>query len=48
VRHFVTISRGILIRGAGFAEIRQPLAILAVYGVVVLGLAVRQYRKTSA
>ena len=48
VRHFVTISRGILIRGAGFAEIRQPLAILAVYGLVVLGLAVRQYRKTTA
>jgi len=48
VRHFVTISRGILIRGAGFGEIREPLAILAVYGAVVLTLAVRQYHKTSA
>lgn len=48
VRHFVTISRGILIRGAGFTEIEQPLAILAVYGAVVLTLAVRQYHKTSA
>lgn len=48
VRHFVTISRGILIRGAGLAEISQPLAILAVYGAVVLTLAVRQYHKTSA
>jgi ABC-2 type transport system permease protein len=47
VRHFVTISRGILIRGAGLAEIGQPLAILAVYGAVVLTLAVRQYHKTS-
>ena len=48
VRHFVTISRGILIRGAGFTQIEQPLAILAVYGAVVLTLAVRQYHKTSA
>lgn len=48
VRHFVTISRGILIRGAGFTEIREPLVILAVYGTVVLALAVRQYHKTSA
>jgi ABC-2 type transport system permease protein len=48
VRHFVTISRGILIRGAGLEEIRDPLAILVVYGAVVLTLAVRQYHKTSA
>lgn len=48
VRHFVTISRGILIRGAGFAEIQTPLAILALYGAVVLTLAVRQYHKTTA
>ena len=48
VRHFVTISRGILIRGAGFTEIERPLAILAVYGAVVLTLAVRQYHKTTA
>ena len=48
VRHFVAISRGILIRGAGLTQIGQPLAILAVYGAVVLTLAVRQYHKTTA
>ena len=48
VRHFVTISRAILIKGAGFGEILRPLGILAVYGIVVLTLAIRQYDKRSA
>jgi ABC-2 type transport system permease protein len=48
VRHFVTISRAILIKGAGVNEIIAPLAALAVYGMVVLTLAVRQYDKTVA
>jgi len=48
VRHFVTISRAILVKGAGFGGIVRPLGILAVYGIVVLSLAVRQYDKQSA
>jgi ABC-2 type transport system permease protein len=48
VRHFVTISRAILIKGAGVAEIVRPLGVLAIYGAVVLGLAIRQYNKTVA
>ncbi len=48
VRHFVSISRAILVKGAGFAEIARPLAILAVYGVAVLGLAIRLYHKRTA
>lgn len=48
VRHFVTISRAILVKGAGFAEIAAPLGILAVYGAVVLMLAIRQYDKRMA
>jgi ABC-2 type transport system permease protein len=47
VRHFVTISRAILVKGAGFMEIVQPLGILAVYAVVILTLAVRQYDKQT-
>src|SRR6185369_12395206 len=31
VRHFVTISRAILIKGAGLAEIARPLGLLAFY-----------------
>lgn len=48
VRHFVTIARAILIKGAGLAEIVRPLVILAGFAVAVFYLAVRQYRKTTA
>ncbi len=42
VRHFVTIARAVLIKGAGLAEIARPLLILAAYAVVMLTVAVRQ------
>jgi ABC-2 type transport system permease protein len=48
VRHFVTITRAILVKGAGVREIARPLGILAVYAVVVLSLAVKQYQKRTA
>jgi ABC-type multidrug transport system permease subunit len=48
VRHFVTISRAILMKGAGLAEIAQPCLILAGTAAVVLFVAVRQYRKQAA
>ncbi len=48
VRHFVTISRAILMKGAGFADIAQPLLILTIFGAVTLALAIRQYSKRVA
>jgi ABC-2 type transport system permease protein len=48
VRHFVQISRAILVKGAGLAEIARPLLILVVYAAVMLTLAVRQYSKVTA
>ena len=48
VRHFVEISRAILIKGAGLTAIARPLAILIVYGAVMMLLAIGQYRKTTA
>jgi ABC-2 type transport system permease protein len=48
VRHFVTISRAILMKGAGPAAIVEPLSILAISAAVILTLAVRQYRKRVA
>ena len=48
VRHFVTISRAILMKGAGLPEIAQPLLILAGTAAVVLFVAVLQYRKRAA
>jgi hypothetical protein len=44
----VTISRAILMKGAGPAAIVEPLSILAISAVVILTLAVRQYRKRVA
>jgi ABC-2 type transport system permease protein len=48
VRHFVAISRAILMKGAGLSDIAQPFLILAATAVVVLTVAVRQYRKRVA
>ena len=47
VRHFVTISRAILMKGAGLAEIAQPLLILTGTAVLVLVVAVGQYHKRA-
>jgi len=48
VRHFVAISRAILVRGAGLAEVARPLGTLAVFAVVVFTLAARRYAKRTA
>jgi ABC-type multidrug transport system permease subunit len=48
VRHFVTISRAILMKGAGPADIAQPFLILLGTAAVVLIVAVGQYRKRAA
>ncbi|MGH9142738.1 MAG: ABC transporter permease [Vicinamibacterales bacterium] len=48
VRHFVTISRAILMKGAGLADIAQPLLTLTAFGAVTLALAIRQYSKRVA
>jgi ABC-type polysaccharide/polyol phosphate export permease len=48
VRHFVSIARAILVKGAGPAEIMRPLLMLAMFAVVVLTFAIRQYRKRAA
>jgi ABC-2 type transport system permease protein len=48
VRHFVTISRAVLIKGAGPADIARPLLTLTAFGVITLALAVRQYSKRVA
>jgi ABC-2 type transport system permease protein len=45
VRHFVTIARAILVKGAGPADIARPMVILTAFGAVTLALAIRQYSK---
>jgi ABC-2 type transport system permease protein len=48
VRHFVSICRAILVKGAGIREIANPLITLGVFAVGFLTLAIRQYRKRAA
>ena len=48
VRHFVTISRAILVKGAGVRDIARPLATLVGFAVVALAVAMRQYSKRTA
>lgn len=48
VKHFIVIMRAVLVKGAGWEAVQAPLAILAVYGAVVLTFAVRQYSKRTA
>jgi ABC-type multidrug transport system permease subunit len=48
VRHFVAISRAVLVKGAGLREIQTPFLALCAFAVVVFTLAVRQYSKRVA
>lgn len=48
VMHFTELMRAVLLKGAGWTDVRYQLAMLTGIGVVVLALAVRQYRKRSS
>src|SRR6185437_2102187 len=47
VMYFVAIMRAVMMKGAGVRDVMVPFAILAVYGAVMLTLAVRQYAKRA-
>jgi ABC-2 type transport system permease protein len=46
--HYVEVVRGIMLKGAGVADVAGRMAFLAAFGAGVLALAVRQYRRTTA
>ena len=48
VKHFIEIMRAVMLKGAGVAEVARPIGILALLGVGVLSLAIRQHRKQTA
>jgi ABC-2 type transport system permease protein len=48
VKHFVSVMRAVLMRGAGLETVGRPILGLGVAGVVVLALAVMRYRKSVA
>ena len=45
---FIEVVRGIVLRGAGVAELWVPIAWLAFYTVAIIALAVLRFRKTAA
>jgi ABC-2 type transport system permease protein len=46
-RYFIEVVRGIVLRGAGVAELWVPISWLAFYTVAIIGLAVLRFRKTA-
>lgn len=47
VKHFVEVTRAILLKGAGPADILRPIGILALFAAGFFSLAVWRYRKTA-
>ncbi len=45
-RYYVTILKAVFLKGAGISELAQPIALLALYAVVIGTLAARAFRKT--
>jgi len=48
LKHFIEISRAVLIKGAGVDTLAVPLVALVVMAFVVFAVAVRQYSKTAS
>jgi ABC-2 type transport system permease protein len=46
-RYYIEVTRGIVLRGAGFADLWEPVAALLAFTVVIIGVAVFRFRKTS-
>jgi ABC-2 type transport system permease protein len=45
LRYYITIVRGIFLKGVGWESLKYEAAILLVYGMVILGLASLTFRK---
>lgn len=48
VSHFIEVMRRVLVKGAGFGDIKYQIVVLASFAVVIVALAVSRYRKVSA
>ena len=47
LRHYQEVLRGVLLRGAGFAELHTQLLALAVMGALIFSLAAYRFRKST-
>jgi ABC-2 type transport system permease protein len=48
LRYYITIVRGIFLKGSGWAELWDEALILLVYGIAILGVASATFRKRLA
>jgi len=48
IAYFVEVIRSVLLRGSGWADIRQHFLIMGLFSIVINALAVWNYRKTNA
>jgi ABC-2 type transport system permease protein len=48
IKHFIVITRGVILKGAGLGDLLVPFAVLSGFAVLALSLAVLRYRKTAA
>ncbi len=46
IRYFIDVTRLVLLKGAGFAEIQKHFIVMIVMGIIINALAVFRYRKT--
>jgi ABC-type multidrug transport system permease subunit len=47
VTYFIQIARGVMVRGAGLADLWWPALMLCVIAVVLIGLATSRFRKSN-
>lgn len=47
VKHFITLMRGVMLKGAGFADVWRELVILGLFGATFLTLAVQRQGRTG-
>lgn len=47
VTHFISVVRLIVLKGSGFADVKTELLYLVIFAVVLNGLAIFNYRKTT-
>lgn len=47
-KYFITVIRGIVLRGASLRELWEPTAMLALYTFLIIALAVARFKKTAA
>ena len=46
-RYYIEVLRGIVLRGASLRELIEPIAWLAFYTVIIIGMAVLRFKKTA-